>query len=444
MLPVNGWETHMKKWIVIALIAVVVVAAGVLALRSGGDSSATERYEFVEVTRGDLENVITSTGTLSAVGTVEVGTQVSGSVSRVLVDYNESVTAGQVLAVLDTTMLSASVRDARATVMRTKALSEQADRELGRADELFSNRLISDAEFEDVETSAKSAEASLLSAAASLDRALANFSYAVIRSPIDGTVIMRSVESGQTVAASFSTPTLFVIAEDLSKMEIRALVDESDIGQIKEEQNVHFTVEAYIDEGFEGTIRQVWLQPQTVQNVVNYTVVIDATNDRGLLYPGMTATVDFMIDEVHDVLLVSNTALRFQPSESMIEEFRSVMQERMKDMSDSERQAMGAGREGGPGAAGAGGRGSPGGGPGMGSGSGMGDGNAFGDAARLWYLDEEGRPSVARVRTGATDGRVTEIVDGRGITEGTNAITKVNEDDSSGSSNPLSSAIRRR
>ncbi len=434
----------MKKWIVIALAAVVVVVAVVLALRNGGAGSDAERYEFVEVTRGDLENIITSTGTLSAVGTVEVGTQVSGSVSHVLVDYNESVTTGQVLAVLDTTMLSASVRDARASVMRTKALSEQADRELVRAYELFSNKLISDAEFEDIGTSAKSAEASLLSAAASLDRTLANLSYAVIRSPIDGTVIMRSVEPGQTVAASFSTPTLFIIAEDLSKMEIRALVDESDIGQIMEGQNVRFTVEAYIDEEFKGVVRQVWLQPQTVQNVVNYTVVIDAANDRDLLYPGMTATVDFMIDEVRDVLLVPNVALRFQPSESMIEEFRSAMQERMKDMSDSERQEMSAERGGAPGAAGTGGHGSPGNGPGLGSSSGMGGGNAFGAAARLWYLDDEGRPSVARVRTGATDGRVTEIVDGRGITEGTNAITKVNEDDSSGSSNPLSSAIRRR
>ncbi len=434
----------MKKWIAIILIAVVVVIVVVFALRRGGGGADAERYEFVSVERGDLENIITSTGTLSAVGTVEVGTQVSGSVSHVLVDYNQGVTAGQVLAVLDTTMLSASVRDARATVMRADALREQAGRDLARADDLLDSELISDAEFEDAGTSSKSAEASLLSAVASLDRALANLSYAVIRSPIDGTVIMRSVEPGQTVAASFSTPTLFIIAEDLSEMEIRALVDESDIGQIKEGQNVHFTVEAYIDEEFEGTVRQVWLQPQTVQNVVNYTVVIDAANKSGLLYPGMTATVDFMIDEVRDVLLVSNAALRFQPSESMIEEFRSAMQERMKDMSDSERQEMSAERGGAPGAVGTGGRGSPGGGPGMGSGSGTGDGNAFGDAARLWYLDEEGRPSVARVRTGATDGRVTEIMDGRGITEGTNAITKVNEDDSSGSSNPLSSAIRRR
>jgi HlyD family secretion protein len=440
----------MKKWIVIALAAVVVVVAVVLALRSGGAGSDAERYEFVEVTRGDLENIITSTGTLSAVGTVEVGTQVSGTVSHVLVDYNESVTAGQVLAVLDTTMLSASVRDARASVMRTKALSEQADRELVRAYELFNDKLISDAEFEDIGTNAKSAEASLLSAAASLDRTVANLSYAVIRSPIDGTVIMRSVEPGQTVAASFSTPTLFIIAEDLSEMEIRALVDESDIGQIIEGQSVHFTVEAYIDEEFNGTVRQVWLQPQTVQNVVNYTVVIDAANEEGLLYPGMTATVDFMIDEVRDVLLVPNAALRFQPSESMIEEFRSAMQERMKDMPDSERQKMGAGRGGGSDVAGADEHGSPGNGQGtgsgagLGSGSGMGGGNAFGDAARLWYLDEEGKLNVARVRTGATDGRVTEIMDGRGITEGTNAITKVNEEDSSRSSNPLSSAMRRR
>ncbi len=427
----------MKKWITIALIAIVVVAAVAFALRRGDGSADAERYEFVEVERGDLENIITSTGTLSAVGTVEVGTQVSGTVSSVLVDYNESVAVGQVLAVLDTTMLSASVRDARASVMRTDALHEQAGRDLARAHDLFKNELISDAEFEDAGTSARSSEASLLSAVASLDRALANLSYAVIRSPIDGTVIMRNIEPGQTVAASFSTPTLFIIAEDLSEMEIRALVDESDIGQIKDGQSVRFTVEAYIDEEFEGTVRQVWLQPQTVQNVVNYTVVIDAANDRGLLYPGMTATVDFMIDEVRDVLLVPNVALRFQPSESMIDEFRSSMQERMKDAAE-------AGATGRPEGMGPGGHGSPGGGAGMGGGSPAANGNAFGDAARLWYLDEEGKLGVARVRKGATDGRVTEIVNGRGITEGTNVITKVNEEESSGRSNPLSSTMRRR
>ncbi len=427
----------MKKWITIALIAIVVVIAVAFALRRGGGSADAERYEFVEVARGDLENIITSTGTLSAVGTVEVGTQVSGTVSQVLADYNESVATGQVLAVLDTTMLSASVRDARASVMRTDALHEQAGRDLARAHDLFKNELISDAEFEDAGTSSKSAEASLLSAVASLDRALANLSYAVIRSPIDGTVIMRSIEPGQTVAASFSTPTLFIIAEDLSEMEIRALVDESDIGQIKDGQSVRFTVEAYIDEKFEGSVRQVWLQPQTVQNVVNYTVVIDAANDRGLLYPGMTATVDFMVDEVRDVLLIPNVALRFQPSESMIDEFRSAMQERMKDAPE-------AGATGRPEGMGPGGHGSPGGGPGMGGGSPAANGNAFGDAARLWYLDEEGKLSVARVRKGATDGRVTEIVNGHGITEGTNVITKVNEEESSGTSNPLSSTMRRR
>ncbi len=427
----------MKKWITIALMAIVVVAAVAFALRRGDSSADAERYEFVSVVRGDLENIITSTGTLSAVGTVEVGTQVSGTVSSVLVDYNESVAVGQVLAVLDTTMLSASVRDARASVMRTDALREQAGRDLARAHDLFKNELISDAEFEDAGTSARSANASLLSAVASLDRALANLSYAVIRSPIDGTVIMRSIEPGQTVAASFSTPTLFIIAEDLSEMEIRALVDESDIGQIKEGQSVRFTVEAYIDEEFEGTVRQVWLQPQTVQNVVNYTVVIDAANDRGLLYPGMTATVDFMVDEVRDVLLIPNAALRFQPSESMIDEFRTAMQERMTDAPE-------AGATGRPGGMEPGGHGSPGGGPGMGGGSPAANGNAFGDAARLWYLDEEGKLSVARVRKGATDGQVTEIVDARGITEGTNVITKVNEEESSGTSNPLSSTMRRR
>ncbi len=433
----------MKKIAIIAgAIIVVAIVVWQFAGRSGPEQ--TGRFEFVEVERGDIENIISSSGTLSAVGTVEVGTQVSGTIARILVDYNETVRAGQVLAVLDTTMLSASVRDARAGVVRARALYDQAVRDYDREQDLHENDLISDAQLSDTQTSVETARAGVLSAEASLDRSRANLRYAVIRSPIDGTVIMRNMEPGQTVAASFSTPTLFVIAEDLSEMEIHALVDESDIGAIREGQSVRFTVEAHMDEEFTGVVRQIWLQPQTVQNVVMYTVVVDARNDRGLLYPGMTATTDFLIDERHDVLMVSNAALRLRATPGMFEEMRATMEARTAELPDSLRQAMqermarrGGAAGGHPGGGGESASGPPGGMSGMG---GMGGGSSD-DTAMLWYVDGEGRLSATRIVKGVTDGRMTEIVRGRDVEEGLQAIISVTEpEEDNGSSNPLATS----
>ncbi|MFH1689370.1 MAG: efflux RND transporter periplasmic adaptor subunit [Candidatus Eisenbacteria bacterium] len=433
----------MKKFIVIAVLVIVAaVVVWQLVGRDGPEQSGL--YEFAEVERGDIENIVSSSGTLSAVGTVDVGTQVSGTIARILADYNEPVRAGQVLAVLDTTMLSASVRDARAGLIRARALHDQAVRDFEREKELSENDLISDAQFSDTRTAMETARAGVLSAEASHDRARANLKYAVIRSPINGTVIMRNIEPGQTVAASFSTPTLFVIADGLSEMEIHALVDESDIGAIREGQSVRFTVEAYIDEVFEGVVRQVWLQPQTVQNVVMYTVVVDAPNDQGLLYPGMTATTDFLIDERDDVLMVSNAALGFRATPRMFAEMREAMDERIAEMPDSLRQAMEdrTARRGGASGGGPGGGAPGGGGPGGGmDGMSHGGGNSDETSAMLWYLDDKGRLSVARVTKGVSDGRMTEVVRGRDIEEGMQVITSVNEpEEDNGPSNPLATS----
>ncbi len=431
----------MKKIAIIAAgIVVLAIVVWQFAGRSG--SEQTGRFEFVEVERGDIENIISSSGTLSAVGTVEVGTQVSGTIARILVDYNETVRAGQVLAVLDTTMLSASVRDARAGVVRARAIYQQAVRDYDRESDLHENDLISDAQLSDTQTSVETARAGVLSAEASRDRSRANLRYAVVRSPIDGTVIMRNIEPGQTVAASFSTPTLFVIAEDLSEMEIHALVDESDIGAIREGQSVRFTVEAHMDEEFTGVVRQIWLKPQTVQNVVMYTVVVDARNDRGLLYPGMTATTDFLIDERHDVLMVPNAALKLRATPGMFEEMRATMEARTAELPDSLRQAMqermarrGGGAGGHPGGGGGFGGGPPG---GMG---GMGGGSSDDASAMLWYVDGEGRLSATRIVKGVTDGRMTEIVRGRDVEEGLQVIVSVTEpEEDNGPSNPLATS----
>jgi HlyD family secretion protein len=320
----------------------------------------------------------------------------------VFVDYNQSVSRGQVLAVLDTTLLAASVRDAEGKVVAAQAQSDQAASDHERARDLLEQKLVSETEFRTAETAAASARGSLLSAQAAFDRARVNLDDAVIRSPIDGTVIVRNVETGQTVAASFSTPTLFVIAENLIDMEIHALVDESDIGAIKVGQAVRFTVGAYPDETFQGTVRQIWLQPETVENVVNYTVVVAASNEGGLLFPGMTASTDFLIEETHDVLVVPNAALRFRLTVATTGE-------------ESAQTTSG------------------------------GDGSSGDGGSSLWYLDESGKPAAAEVRTGLTDGRITEIVEGPEIREGMKVLSGTNESvqSQSGSTNPLSTTFGR-
>jgi HlyD family secretion protein len=402
-------KIKMRAWIImsVAVVIAIVIFSGVMRRHSNGSAN----FEFVQVERGDIENSISSTGTLNAKGTVEVGTQVSGTIDKVYVDFNDNVRKGQVLAVLDTTLLATSVREAEANFLKAQAQYDLSLTKYENAQELYKNEFISEIDFKTIKTDYETAHAALLSAQANLVRAEVNLKYAVIRSPINGTVINRGVEPGQTVAASFSTPTLFVIAEDLSQMEIHAYVDESDIGQIKEEQSVRFTVESYPDETFNGTVKEIRLQPETIQNVVNYTVVVDATNDKSLLLPGMTATVDFLVEQRKNVLLISNTALRFQPTQEMLAEFRKNTEQKMAHLPDSIKklrdhmtadQAMHAGL------------------PGIG-----GTQELPKDAAVLWYFDDENRLSIMPIRTGATDGKKTEIVEGRDIKEGMEFISSI-------------------
>jgi len=314
------------------------------------------------------------------------------------VDFNDVVKQGQVLAVLDTTMLAAAVDDAKAGVLKAQAQYDQAVRDLQRDSELFDKTFVTEVQYQASKTAMEMAEAALLSARAGLKRVQANFAYAVITSPIDGKVILRSVEPGQTVAASFSTPTLFLIAEDLSRMEILGLVDESDIGQIVEGMTVRFTVEAHWDKTFHGAVRQIRLQPQTIQNVVNYTVVIDAPNEEGLLYPGMTATIDFIAQRVAGGLLVSNKALRVQPTEEMRKAIRASRERRLNELPESMREMIRERKTGADGSSPAS--------PPFGA---MMGGNQESDMGRLWVMDGEGSLQMAMVRKGATDGVNTAI-----------------------------------
>ncbi len=307
---------------ILAVLKYALMACGLLYLVQFGlpllsswwpTADNQPNYLLAKVTQGELELIVSSTGTLAALETVEVGTQVSGTIATIHADYNDSVRKGQVLAVLDQALYVAQVREAEANVTKAHATLVQAEDEYRRNQPLFDKGFLSAQEFLPISTGVDTAKAALAAAEASLTRARTNLAYTVIRSPIDGTVIKRSVEAGQTVAASLNTPTLFLIARDLAHMRIEADVDESDIGRIRNGQQVRFTVQSYPGEIFTGTVSQLRLQPRTISNVVNYTVLIDAHNDRGLLLPGMTATVDFVVDRVENALLVPNAALRFQP-----------------------------------------------------------------------------------------------------------------------------------
>lgn len=291
-----------------------------------GDSE-TGGYRFVTVERGDIETVVSATGTLEPVTTVEVGTQVSGIIDELLVDFNDMVNEGQVVARLDTTLLEIAVRDAHANIRRSQAEYDEAEREFERYTSLAEQGISSVSALDAARYASNIAAANLSSAQVSLDRANQNLEYATITAPISGVVVERDVDVGQTVAASLQAPQLFLLAADLSKMQILVSVDESDIGLIEEGQTACFTVQAYEDDTFSGTVRQVRLQSTSEENVVNYSVVVDVSNDDGRLLPGMTATVDFLVDQATDVLRVANAALRFRPTEAMIEELQQRRQE---------------------------------------------------------------------------------------------------------------------
>lgn len=379
-------------------------------------------YRFVTVERGNLESVVASTGNLSAVTTVQVGTQVSGIVNDIYVDFNDEVRRGQIIARIDTTLLVSSVQDARATLSRNQAQLDFANIEFERVKNLYEKNFATEVEYNQAKYNLDLAKATIVSSEINLERALRNLDYATITAPIKGVVVERNVDEGQTVAASLNAPQLFLIANDLADMEILVSVDESDIGLIKEGQTVRFTVQAYDEDTFYGEVKQVRLQSAIQENVVTYTAVVGVDNTDGRLLPGMTATVEFLIETVDDVMKVPNAALRFRPNEQMMLELRERMQAQRAAAGDSA-AASGAPGAAAPGRPATGGWASAGGGGWASAGGGQGFGGSS-DRAMLWYLDEEGNLSVLRARTGITDGSQTEI-SGRGIEEGMQVIAGV-------------------
>lgn len=310
----------MKRYVTIGLIIVILGAAALYGFFLRGQRlDGSVNYSTQKITRGTVENTITSTGILNPVGDVEVGTQVSGTIAKVYVDFNDTVGKDQVIAELDRTFLLSAYDEARASQSRTEAQFELAKAEYESSRPLYEKKYLSEQEFAKVQTDYLIQKAALKLADASVKKAKINLGYATIRSPISGTVIERSVEAGQTVSASLSAPVLFIIAKNLANMEILASVDESDIGSIRQGQYVRFSVQAYPDRHYNGMVSQIRLQPETVQNVVTYTVVVNAENSDGTLLPGMTATLDFIQKRSENTLLVPVAALRFKPSENVLD-----------------------------------------------------------------------------------------------------------------------------
>ena len=451
-----------KRLLTVIVLAVAILGGGWFYYRSNSAAKAPTPVT-AEVTRGDVIAKVDATGTLAPVTTVQVGSQVSGSVKALFVDYNAHVKKGQVIAELDPSLFQTQVDQARATLVKSQSDVDRAkvdvndsSSKLKRAQELWDQKLISRNDLETAQTTAMQAEASLKSAEAqvtqaraSLNQAQVNLQHTIIRSPIDGTVISRSVDVGQTVAASMSAPTLYLIAQDLTHMQVSASIDESDIGRIQAGQVVSFRVDAYPQETFRGTVKQVRLDAKTEQNVVSYTTMIDVPNEDLRLKPGMTANVTVQIAANENVLRVPNAALRFAPTPEL---FAALGQEAPQQL---------AGVRGERGVAGSAGTAGQTAGRAEGQAAGRdrlaqltpeeraqfaarftpeqraqfqarraaaGDpagGGAAGGFGRVWAL-RDGKLQLLRVRTGVTDGAMTAIVGGE-LKEGDRVVTGITD-----------------
>ncbi len=308
------WIWQRKWWIILFLI----VAGGFLYFMNGNENQGTG-FATATISRGDLRQVVTATGEIQPLNTINVGSQVSGTIEAIYVDYNSKVKKGDVLLKIEPSVLQASVDEAYASLVSAESQLNYAKSEYERNKELFAQDYIARADLELSQTNYEQAEQSVKRMQSQYDRAVTNLGYATITSPVDGTVISRQVDVGQTVAASFQTPDLFEIAEDLSKMQIETAVSEADIGMITEGLPVTFTVDAYPTQTFQGTVRQVRLSPTITSNVVVYTVVIDVDNSDLKLKPGMTAFVTILISEKTDVWKVQNSALILRNFDGIVE-----------------------------------------------------------------------------------------------------------------------------
>jgi len=304
--------SHKLTWLVAGLL---LLAAAALAWQQSRTPTA-ERFRTQAVERGELTQLASANGTLNPVTLVNVGTQVSGTVKKWYADFNAQVKEGEKLLELDPALLEAQVRQSEASLANARSQLKLAEANAARARELFKLEYISRQEFDVATQSLEAARAQVAQVSALAQKDRTNLAYSVIRSPVSGVVVSREVDVGQTVAASFQTPTLFKIAQDLTKMQINSSYAEADIGSLKEGQQATFRVDAFPNRTFRGTVRQVRLNPTTVQNVVTYDVVIAVDNPELILMPGMTAYVNILVAQRKEALLVPNAALRFRPADA--------------------------------------------------------------------------------------------------------------------------------
>jgi HlyD family secretion protein len=389
---------------------VVVAVVVVTALAGGGwwywqrPTEEKVEYQTATVTRGVLTQVVTATGTLNPVTNVTVGSQISGIIEKIYVDFNSRVTAGQVVAQLDPATFEANVASAEGELANARANLELATVDYRRAEELFKNRLISQSEYDRAAATRRQAEAAVQIRAAALQRAKVDLARCTIYSPVDGIVISRNVDVGQTVAASMSAPTLFIIANDLTQMQINAAVAEADVGGVQPGQEVEFTVDAFPFRTFRGRVTQVRNSPVTVQNVVTYDTIVEVNNDDLRLKPGMTANVSIVVARREDALRVPNAALRFRPPENAGNRTNAPT-------ATNTAVAAGGGRR-------------PGEGGGRPGGGGGGRGRAERSPMRTVYLlGADGQPTPVQIKIGISDGLMTEAVEG--LEEGAVLVTGV-------------------
>ncbi len=410
---------------VIAAIVVVVIILVLVILHH--KRSEPLNYNTTAVGRGEITQTVTATGTLNPVKSVQVGCQVSGRISEIYVDYNSTVTNGQLIAQIDPRSYEQQVASADADLANALANYELQSVQARREADLYTNKLVSGSDYDIAVATLHQSEATVKIKRASLENTRTSLGYTKIVSPVDGTVISRAVDVGQTVAASFNTPTLFLIANDLTSMQIDAAVAEADVGGVLEGQNVDFTVDAYPTRTFHGEVFQVRNSPSTINNVVTYDAVISVTNADSKLKPGMTANVSIVVATRPDTLKVPNAALRFRPPENA-----SVLTNAVAEASAAPTSppaitppaggGAGEGRQ-------RGGRGGGGGGPRV-----KGPRNA-----RMVYVLAEGSTSKLKqvpVKVGITDGIFTEITDG--LQEGDKVVTSVVSTDSTAAAGPAS------
>jgi HlyD family secretion protein len=449
----NTW----LKWVII-LVVLGGVAGGVIWYFVADHESASQ-YQTAQVTRGDLIQSVTASGQLNPVVNVQVGSQISGRINKILVDFNSEVKSNQVIAQIDPASYQAAVLRSEADVANAKANLALAQVQSTRANALFTNNLISASDHDTAIAQAQQAAAQLQSAEAALTNSQVDLSRCTIFAPVDGVVISRNVDVGQTVAASFNTPTLFLIANDLTKMQIDALVSEADIGGVAVGQNVNFTVDAFPYRTFHGKVSQIRYGALTNQNVVNYDCVVSVDNSDNKLLPGMTASISVVIAEKDGAIKVPNAALRFRPPEAIAAETNAIARALADGSRSGGGDGQGGGRpggggggkgfgpgggggDGGPGSGRQGGKGFAGGGGDRGPGGGRQGGGGppgsggFGSGAprprperagpRTVYVlaSAEGkRPELkpVKIQTGITDGVSTEVIEG--LKEGEQVVT---------------------